>query len=213
MSVLKTHINCIFEVLKRMIMAASEINEYIIKRYKNWLDSAQFRCRQAGIPDEAMDVLQEVIVSLLQKEDNMLLDLLHRKNGEYTELDWFVIRMIELNATSPTSPYRHKTRNNNIDQNVDLKHVNVIDDSDEDEDVPGRIFSQTELVRRIFNSLELSAVSRKIFTFRFFLHENFADWPGKESPKFLYDTYNRVILIIKGKIFKELYLKGKRKVA
>lgn len=194
-------------------MAALEINEYIAKRYKNWLDSAIFRCKQAGIPDEAMDVLQEVICSLLQKDDKMLLDLLCRKNGEYTELDWYVIRMIELNATSPTSPYRHKTRHNNIDQNVDLQHVNVIDDSDEDEDVPGRIFSQTELVRRIFNSLELSAVSRKIFEFRFFLHEDFADWPGKESQKYLYDTFNRIMLIIKGKIFKELYLKERQKVA
>jgi hypothetical protein len=190
-------------------MANSEINNYIEKRYNNWLDSAKYRCKLSGIPGDAMDVLQEVLCSLLQKDTNFLQDMLHREKDGYTELDWFVIRMIELNATSPTSPYRQKIRRKDIDDNVDFQRVDIIDESSEDEDIPGEILSQVNIVRRVYESLELSESSKQIFEFRFFLHEDFADWEGPESQKYLYDTFNRIMLIIKGKIFKELYFQGK----
>lgn len=194
-------------------MANQEINNYIEKRYDNWLDSAKYRCKLSGIPDDAMDVLQEVLCSLLQKETSFLLGMLHREKDGYTELDWFVIRMIELNATSPTSPYRQKTRRSNIDDNVDFQRLDIIDEFPEDEDVPGEILSRVNIVRKVYEGLELSESSRRIFEFRFFLHEDFADWEGPESQKYLYDTFNRVMLIIKGKIFKVLYFQGKIKVA
>lgn len=194
-------------------MATSEINKYIAKRYKNWLDSAIYRCKQAGIPDEAMDVLQEVLCSLLQKDDEMLTGLLNRAKDGYTELDWFVIRMIELNATSPTSPYRQKTRRKDIDDNTDFQRLEIEDVIEEDIDRPAQILSQVSLVRKAYESLELSSISKQIFEYRFFQHEDFSDWPGKESQKFLYDTYNRIITIIKGKIFQELYFKSKESVA
>lgn len=194
-------------------MASSEVNQYITKRYKNWLDSAKFRCKQAGIPDEAMDVLQEVLCSLLQKDDEMLSGLLNRKKDGYTELDWFVIRMIELNATSLTSPYRQKTRRKDIDDNTDFQRLEIADVIEDDIDRPALILFQVELVRKVYENLELSSISKQIFEYRFFQHEDFSDWPGKESQKFLYDTYNRIITIIKSKIFKELYFKGKEKVA
>lgn len=190
-------------------MATTDINSYITKRYPNWLDSAKYRCKLAGIPDEAVDVLQEVICSLLQKDDEMLTGMLSRQKDGYTELDWFVIRMIELNATSPTSPYRHKTRTGNIDREVDFQRLEVIDIVDEEEDKPGRILSQINQIRRVYECLELSESSKRIFEYRFFQHEDFVDWPGKESQKYLYDTFNRVITIIKGKIYKELYFKEK----
>ena len=193
-------------------MANQDINNYITKRYDNWLDSAKFRCRLAGIPDEAVDVLQEVVCALLQKEDAVLAGMLSRKKDNYTELDWFVIRMIELNATSPTSPYRHKTRRGNIDPDVDFQRLEIIDMNEEEEDASGRILSQIQTVRRIYETLEISESSRRIFEYRFFQHEDFADWPGKESPKYLYDTFNRIISIIKAKIHRELYLKRKTEV-
>ena len=194
-------------------MCNPEINKYIEKRYNNWLDSAKYRCKVAGIPDDSLDVLQEVLCSLLQKDSEFLLGMLHRKKDDYTELDWFVIRMIELNATSPTSPYRQKTRKGNIDQNVDLKKLDIIDEPDEEQDIPGEIFSKINLVRKVYEELELSESSKRIFEYRFFLHEDFVDWPGKESQKYLYDTFNRIMTIIKGKIFREIYFRGKEEVA
>lgn len=187
-----------------------EINDYITKRYRNWLDSAKYRCKMAGIPDEAEDVLQEVVCSLLQKDNALLVGMLNRKKDNYTELDWFVIRMIELNATSPTSPYRHKTRRGNIDRDVDFQRLEIEDISDDETDKAGRILTQMDQVRLVYESMQLSESSKRIFEYRFFHHEDFADWPGKESQKFLYDTYNRIILIIKAKIYKEYILKQKQ---
>lgn len=190
-------------------MATTDINTYIEKRYKNWLDSAKYRCKQAGIPDEAVDVLQEVLCALLQKDETMLTGMFSRQKDGYTELDWYVIRMIELNATSPTSPYRQKTRTNKIDRDTDLQRLDIIDCCDDDDDKPGRILEQMNRVRRVYESLELSCSSKRIFEYRFFQHEDFVDWPGKESQKYLYDTFNRIMTIIKGKIYKELYFKEK----
>jgi hypothetical protein len=47
-------------------------------------------------------------LSLLQKSDTMLRQLLSVKKKDYTDLDFFVLKMIKLNITSSTSPYQSK---------------------------------------------------------------------------------------------------------
>lgn len=185
-------------------MATLELDRYISERYKNWLDYAKYRCYQAGIPEQGKDVLNEVLCMLWEKEEDFLLDLMRKPKNGYTELDWFIVRMIELNAISPTSPYRYKTKQRHLDRKIDLQRLDVEDTYDEEEDRAGRILEQMKLVRKIYEGLELSRKSRQIFEYRFFHHEDFADWPGKESLKYLYDTFNRILLIIKG----EIYLQG-----
>ena len=59
-----------------MHMASEAVNNYITKRYERWLDYSLYHCGLAGISDEATDVLNEVICSLLQKQSK-LLDKLH----------------------------------------------------------------------------------------------------------------------------------------
>ena len=68
----------------------SEINNYISKRYERWLDYSEYHCTHAGIADEALDVLNEVLCSLLQKNEKFLLSLLHKKSGQFTDLDYYV---------------------------------------------------------------------------------------------------------------------------
>ena len=50
-------------------MASALVEKYIGRRYERWLDYAVYHCGLAGIPDEANDVLNEVLCSLLQKDD------------------------------------------------------------------------------------------------------------------------------------------------
>ena len=95
-------------------MASTEINNYISKRYDRWLDYAIYHCNRNGMADEAVDVLNEVLLSLLQKSDTMLRQLLSAKKKDYTDLDFFVLKMIKLNITSSTSPYQSKLQEFNF---------------------------------------------------------------------------------------------------
>ena len=42
-------------------MASKAVNNYITKRYERWLDYSLYHCGLASIPDEATDVLNEVM--------------------------------------------------------------------------------------------------------------------------------------------------------
>lgn len=181
-------------------MANDEINSYITKRYYRWLDYARFHCRRAHIPNDAMDVLNEVLASLLQKDTDKLSGLLRRKKGDYTELDWFVIRMIKLNIKSPTSPYQLKTCRKKIDNNVDVFSLQVEDTVEEPDDEPAKILNQMNAVREALDDLCISDKHKAIFSFRFFQGESFADWKGGDSMRNLYISYNQVKELVRVKI-------------
>lgn len=184
-------------------MATEEVNKYIQKRYDRWLDYASYHCSCAGIGDEAIDVLNEVLLDLLQKDDGKLLGMLNKKSGQYTELDYFILRMIKLNATSNTAPYRHKYKPIPVDENVNYTQLNFIPDEEYEEiDRPHEILQKTRQVREIFDSLSLSDYARKVFIWRFFCGEMFQDWPGEEKEKELFDVYYKVINLIKEKLTK-----------
>lgn len=130
----------------------NEINEYITKRYDRWLDYAEYHCSHAGIPDEANDVLNEVLCSLLAKDQTFITRLLHSKKNGYTELDFFVLRMIKLNACSPTSPYQSRYKGIPTDENVDYSRIELADEDEEQFDRAG-IF----LIRCILSGIYLIA--------------------------------------------------------
>ncbi len=186
-------------------MEEKEINEYISKRYERWLDYAAYHCGLAGIPDEANDVLNEVLCSLLTKNTRYLLSMLHSKKNGYTELDFFVLRMIKLNATSPTSPYQNKYKNVPSDDNVDYTRLDIEDLVDEETDRSGEVLERMHQIRDVFENLNLSPLARRVFEFRFFQDGNFNDWKGKETHKQLYDIYNKVQALIKKKLLGEFF--------
>lgn len=179
-----------------------ELNKYIRKRYDRWLDYSTYHCTCAGIDGEGVDVLNEVLCDLLQKPQEQLLSLLNKKSGQYRELDYFVLRMIKLNATSPTSPYRYRYKGIPTDGNVDYQRLDLEDEIvDEDaEDRVDTILSQTRQVRQVLDELNLEDDIRAIFEWRFFHHEPYSSWEGPESDKFLYETYRKVIELIKSHI-------------
>ena len=180
--------------------SSSKINEYVNKRYDKWLDYAKYHCIVAGMKGEENDVLNEILLSLLQKDEKFLLTLLERKKDNYTELDWFVIKMINRNITSPSSPYKQKRICRNIDRNIDYVKLNIKDEEDEESDKAGITCERMDKVREVIEELALSPRAKQIFYFRFFCGENFKNWQGGESLVKLYNVYNNVTELVKQKI-------------
>nr|DAJ26557.1 MAG TPA: hypothetical protein [Caudoviricetes sp.] len=181
-------------------MVSTKVEKYISKRYERWLDYASYHCEQAGMPEEACDVLNEVLCSLLQKDNCKLEQLLSIKKNGYTELDFFVLKMIKLNATSDTSPYRSKYKPMPVDDNVDYSRLDIEDISDDSEDRNAEILNRLHLVRDTFENLELGDLAAQVFEFHFFQDGNFSEWEGSETLKQLYEIYNGVQELIRKKI-------------
>lgn len=181
-------------------MASEEINKYIEQRYDRWLDYSTYHCSQARMSGEEVDVLNEVLYMLLQKDSTVLDGLLSRKKGKYTELDFFILQMLKLNITSNTSPYRHRYKAIPKDENADWQRLDLIDEKQDVSDKSDRILSMYNQARSVFDTLQLSDFARRVFSYRFFEDESFSDWPGDEDKKILYETYNKVVKLIKDRI-------------
>ena len=181
-------------------MASEAVNNYITKRYERWLDYSLYHCGLAGISDEATDVLNEVICSLLQKQSKLLDKLLDTKKNGYTELDFFVLKMIKLNASSPTSQYRSRYKPLPVDDNVDYSRLDIEDIPGDSVDRNAEILDRLHLVRDTFESLELGDLAAQVFEVHFFQDGNFSEWEGPETLKQLYEIYNGVQELIRKKI-------------
>ncbi len=168
------------------------INSYITARYDRWLDYSKYHCTLAGMPDEATDVLNEVLIMLLEKDADYLNRLYKAKKGRYRELDFFVLQMIKLNITSVTSPYRHKYKSLPVDENVDWHRLEIIDEPESEPDRAAAVLREMKLIRFVFDRLELTDLERRVFAFKFFAGASFADWPGGENEKALYQAYKVV---------------------
>ena len=176
-----------------------EIEKYITQKYERWLDYSIYHCTHSGIGDEAVDVLNEVLCQLLEKSEDFILSLLRKKSGIYSELDFYVLRMIKINATSDTSPYKYKYKSLPMDDNVDYQALEIEDMVYEEIDTPAKIIEQTSIIRQALEELNINKRSKQIFEYRFF-GETFKDWSGKESRKELYETYQNVLNLIKEKL-------------
>lgn len=179
-------------------MASEAVNKYIEKRYERWLDYAKYHTSLAGIGDEARDVLNEVLAMLLEKSEAETERMLNSKQGKYTELDFYILQMIKLNATSDTSPYRHKYKPIPIDENVDWTRLNITEEPEEEgeEDKSSYIRRRFQEIRDILEELNFSKKAVKIFTWKFLAGESFESWPGPEKKKELYVVYKAVFKAI-----------------
>lgn len=181
-------------------MVSIIVEKYIGKRYERWLDYASYQCELAGMPEEAYDVLNEVLYSLLQKDSRKLEKLIEARKNGYTELDFFVLKMIRLNATSDTSPYRSKYKPMPVDENVDYARLEIEDVQEEIVDKNEMLLERFHQVREALEDLDLTPFAKRVFQYRFFEDSNFSDWPGNESLKQLYEMYNKVQELIRKKI-------------
>jgi hypothetical protein len=178
-------------------VVSKSVNEYIINSYSRWNDYAQYQAGKAGIPDEAGDILNEVILSLLQKPSSQLKGLLSRKRQSfthkdqtYTELDYMVLRMIWLNTHSKTSPYRHKTKNVPLDLNISPEDVDITEPPYDDHEI--NTLERTRKAREILDSLNIPAREKEIFSWKFFADNPLSSWQGPESYTVTCSIFNKV---------------------
>ncbi|MGL4519333.1 MAG: hypothetical protein ACRCUJ_06575 [Phocaeicola sp.] len=181
-------------------MPRTKIERYITKRYDRWLDYSTYHCGLQQMPDEAVDVLNEVLMSLWQKPITELMALYEKKKGEYREFDFYILRAIKLNITSPTSPYGSKYKPMPVDSNADYSRIEILDEDNSDEDTPGAVLDKFNQVREAFDDLALAPFAKRIFEYKFFQDGSFADWEGKEGTKELYEVYNGVVELIRNRL-------------
>lgn len=180
-------------------MGSDAVNVYIKKRYDRWLDYSKYYCSLAEMPDEAVDVLNEVLLMLLEKPRDIVLRLLNSPRDKYTELDFYVLKMIKLNVTSPTSPYQHKYKSIPKNDNVNWQRLHIVEDPEEgerEEDKSSYVCRRFQEIRDILDELNFSEKAVRIFTWKFFVGESFADWPGPEKKRELYAVYKAVFRAI-----------------
>lgn len=180
------------------------IEKYINSRYNRWLDYSQYHCTRAGLADEAVDVLNEVLLSVLQKDIEYLYKLFQSKKGGYTELDFYILQSIKLNAISDTAPYRAKKKCMPIDSNVDWQTIEIADITEDQYDQSDYILKRMNDLRNLIEKMYLGPNALEIFEFKFFQDGDFKNWPGKESQKELYQIYSSIRTLLKKKTNGEL---------
>ncbi len=178
-----------------------KVKDYAASRYYRWLDYAAYHTSLAKIPNEANDVLNEVIVQLFSKDFNKLIRLFSKRRGLYTELDFYVLQMLKLNIYSPTSPYRYRYRNLPLNTDVQLSKLEIKIENDKEPDKAGTILKQVKLVRYVFERLELTELERAVFDYRFVQGRQLSQWPGDEKHSLLY----RIFSIVRDAIHQILY--------
>lgn len=159
-------------------MARQSVHDYINHRYDRYLDYASYHAALAGIPDEAGDILNTVLLSLLKKDHEHLQGLLDKKKGGYTELDFFVLRMLKLNCHSMTSPYRHKTKDVPKDANTDPWKLDIIDEMEYQADRSSEILAQFSSTRESLSLLNIPQEDKDLFRWVFLADNPIRTFPS-----------------------------------
>lgn len=187
------------------------VKTYIGKRYDRWADYSKYKCSKvAGMKGHETDVLNEVLLSVLKRDENFLIKLYNRKKVQkgknLTELDFFVLRAIDLNVNSPTSPYRYKNRMIPVNSDVRLERLKLVDqllvdEVGDSEDKPAITLKHFRLIRWVYSGLELTELERNVFEYVFFQAEPVAQWPGPETGKQIYTIFNQVSGVVHHVLF------------
>ena len=192
------------------------IRNYISLRYDRLLDYSKYKCSLQNMDELAVDLLNEVLLNILQRDEQFLLKLHNQKKVQsgknYTELDFFILRAIDLNSISDNAPFRWKNKPIQTNREVKLERLKIIDEEYSEIDRPAEILKQMRLVRWIFAGLDLTEFERQVFNFRFFEGNALSsEWPGPETAKHKYETYQRVEGIIHHILFRQGLTKVKPK--
>ena len=183
-----------------------QINDYITKRYERWLDYANYHTALAGIPDEGVDVLNEVLLSVLQKPEEQLNKLLEAKKGSYTELDFYILQSIKLNAQSDTAPYRAKNKTVKVDDNVNWQTLDIEDENSAESETSNEyVYRRMSDLRTLIEDMYFCDQAMAIFEYKYFQDGDFKEWPGPETVKELYTIYAAIRETIKKKYNGEIF--------
>lgn len=172
----------------------SDLNNFITTHYPQWVEYASWHIRHSRLLIDPAEVVNDILCTLLERDRQKLKRLMNARNKDGTELDFFVMRIIKISIHSPRSPFRYQRGQHCTDRLED--NIRTLSDEAPEFDQEDAYMQ----VRQVFDALQLSALSKRIFAWRFWEGKPFAEWSGPESQKFLYDTFNRILLIISAKI-------------
>lgn len=181
-------------------MGKEEIDEYINSHYQQWREYAAYHCNRTRLGLDAAEVVNNILCNLLSEHPDTVADLIARKskNGR-TEFDYFILSIIRTNIISPRSTFRY-VKGQKVTARLDVLEYRLAEEpSDDNEEYEERL----QTVRNILDTLQISQQSKRIFAWRFFEGNNYKDWEGIESLDYLYDTYNRVELLIRYEIWRK----------
>lgn len=175
-----------------------EIDAYINSHYQRWLEYAKYHVRVYHVNVEPKEVLNNVLCNLLVESDMVHDLILHKGKDGLSQLDYFVLSILKTNIISPRSTIRY-VRGQHVTQRIGQLEYRIADErTDDNEEYEERM----RIVREILSELQVSEQSKRIFLWRF-NGNNYKDWQGSESLDFLYDTYNRVELLIRYEIWRK----------
>jgi len=160
------------------------------------LDYADYHTSLAGLDQQGPDVLHEVIISILEKDEKMVMELYNRKKKGLRELDFYMLRMIKLNCHSMTSPYRYRYRYPVEDGNfttADLQDEPQDDVIQPEISTEELICSRFEMIRQILDDLMFSEREKEIFRWKFFHENTWTQWVGSESKDILKESYKMIM--------------------
>lgn len=181
-------------------MTKEEIDEYINSHYQRWRDYAAYYCNISRLDLDPAEVLNNILCDLLAERSGVVADLIARKGKKgLTEFDYFILSIIRTNIMSPRSTVRY-VKGQKVTGRIDPLEYRIADEpADDNEQYEERM----QIVRSILDDLQITEQSKQIFSWRFFEGQNFKDWIGTESIDYLYDTYNRVELLIRYEIWRK----------
>lgn len=143
-----------------------KLDEYITKAYDRLLDFSRYHCSMQGMGDESVDLLNEVLIDLLKKDEAFLLGLLLKQRERWTELDYYILNLIKTYCSSPTAPYRWKFGNrlaNDENYTNQQEKLNPIDYGYSSDECLHTLRAQRlALIRFIFDRLPLDSVEKEI---------------------------------------------------
>ncbi len=200
----------VFEMIRTEIKTFISPRDYIQERYHRWLDFSDYHCGTHKMQDEAIDVLNEVLYSLLKKDETWLFQMCNKSQGGYKALDFYVLRMIKLNIISPTSPYQSKYKNrfnsSKIDR-INFSTHNIVDKIEDVHDYAAEHLKHHRLIIYVFKRLRLTDLEFNIFEHCFLNDESLNTFSSSSSKQQCRNAYNTVIKVIQLILFRQALIK------
>lgn len=120
-----------------------ELETYIRRYYSDWLGCSRRWCSMLGIPQEAYDLLADVLESLCRKPESKLQDMIAHEEADDRKLFFYVRRAIRLQILE------YRTRKYRQTCSVDLlPHLRYADDEQEASDEMFSEFREVEAKMR-----------------------------------------------------------------
>jgi hypothetical protein len=118
------------------------------------------------------------------------------KGQELRELDFYILKSVDLNTYSDTAPFRHQNKSIPANREVKLERLKIVEDEYIETDTPAELLKQMRLVRYVFNGLNLTVFERFCFEQKFFMGENLEDIAWSVGNSLKRNLYQDVLTVI-----------------